>query len=70
MMARTKVPGVPSLLEELLDHAQGNPVVIGNFLAGAFVGIIGSQDAFAQIQRQCFHATNLPHHSEKGYSII
>jgi hypothetical protein len=70
MMARTNVPGVPPLLEELLDHAQGNPVVIGDFLAGAFVGIVGSQDAFTQIQRQCLYATHFTPSLRKGYGMV
>ena len=31
-VARGNVSGAPALLQELLDHAQGNPVTTGNLL--------------------------------------
>ena len=49
--SRGNVAGAPTLLQELLDHAEGNPETVGNLRPGALPVIIGSQDSFAQIQR-------------------
>jgi hypothetical protein len=47
----SKVAGVSALLQQLLDHAQGNPETMGNLSAGAFLMVIGSKDSFTKIQR-------------------
>ena len=55
-LAATKpVPGsdvasVSALLQQLLDHAQGNPETVGNFGTRAFLMVIGSKDSFTKIQ--------------------
>jgi hypothetical protein len=43
----SNVAGLPALLQKLFYHSQGNSKALGNFLAGAFVLIIGSQDALS-----------------------
>jgi len=50
-VARTDIPGSPALLQELLNHAQGNPVTVADLLSRPFLMIIGSQNPFAQVQR-------------------
>jgi hypothetical protein len=50
-MARANVSGSPALLQELLDHAQRNPVTAANLLSSPLFLIIGSQYSLAQIQR-------------------
>ena len=49
-MPRSDVAGAPALLQELLDHAQGNPETMGNLVARALIVVVGSQDSFTQIQ--------------------
>jgi hypothetical protein len=34
---------------------KGDSIAIGNLLSGAFQIIVGSKDAFSQIQRKCLH---------------
>ena len=36
-----EVPGVTALLQQFLDHAQGNPEAAGNLFAVAFLLVIG-----------------------------
>jgi hypothetical protein len=50
-MPRGYVAGAPTLLQELLDHAEGNPETVGNLRTSSLLVIIGSQDSFSQIQR-------------------
>jgi len=50
-VARANFPGAPALLQELLDHAQRNPITAANLLSGPLFLIIGSQYSLAQIQR-------------------
>jgi hypothetical protein len=69
-VARSDVAGVAALLEELLDRTQGNPKAMGDFVSGAFVGVVRSQYPFSQIQRQRLHAPTLPPALPYGYSII
>jgi len=40
-----------ALLQELLDHAQGDPEPMGNLVTSSLGVVIGRQDSFAQIQR-------------------
>jgi hypothetical protein len=70
MVLRTHVADAAALLEELLDHAQGNPKTACHRLAGAFPCVIGRQNPFAQIQREGFHLLSLPRPTPNGYIII
>ena len=45
------VAGAPTLLQELLDHAQGDPKTVGNLGASALSVVVGRKDSFTQIQR-------------------
>ena len=54
-MLRTDVAGPASLLEKLLDHPDGDPEAVGDFVSGTLVVVVGGKDAFAQIQRECAH---------------
>ena len=49
MMPRPNVPSLAPLLQELLDHAQRNPVTVRYLVAGALVLIVGGQNPFSQI---------------------
>jgi hypothetical protein len=49
-MPWSNVAGAPTLLQKLLDHAQGDAETVGDLGAGALSVVIGSQDSFAQIQ--------------------
>lgn len=68
-MPGSDVAGVPALLEELLDHAQGNPETMGHFGARAFVVVVGTEDSLTQIQGECSHVAILAHPSYNGYTI-
>jgi hypothetical protein len=46
-MARLDVSGTPTLLQELLDHAQRYPVTLGHLFPSALFLIVRSQDSFA-----------------------
>ena len=49
-MARGDVAGAAALLEELLDHAQGDAIAPGDIFPGAFVTVVRGQNPFPQIQ--------------------
>jgi hypothetical protein len=51
MMPRSNVAGAPSLLQELLDHAQGHAESVGNLGARAFLVVIRKKDSLTKIQR-------------------
>jgi hypothetical protein len=70
MMARSNLSCAPALMEELFDHAQRDPVAVGDFFPRSLPLVVGSQDAFAQIQRECFHANTLLHLPHNGHSFI
>jgi hypothetical protein len=61
MMPRANVARTPTLLQELLDHAKRNPETVGNLSTSALVVVIGSEDLFAEIQRERAHAQTLPY---------
>lgn len=63
------IPGAPALLQEFLHHPQGNPETMGNLDASALVVVVGGEDSFAQIQRECSHAGELITLSNNGYII-
>ena len=46
-MAVRDATGVAALLEEFLDHPQGNPEAPRDVLARAFPGIVGGQDSLS-----------------------
>jgi hypothetical protein len=50
------VSGVATLLQEFLDHAEGDPETMGDLLAGALLLIVGRKDSFPKIQRKRSHA--------------
>ena len=68
-MAGSDVAGAPTLLEEFLDHAQGNPEPTRNFGARAFVAVVGREDSLPQIQRECSHVATLTPPLCNGYTI-
>ena len=70
MVLRTHVADAAALLEELLDHAQGNPEAACHRLPGAFARVIGRQNPFPQVQGEGLHFPSLPWQAPKGYSII
>ena len=70
MVLRTHVADPAPLLEELLDHAQGNPKAACHHLAGAFARVIGRQNPFAQIQGEGLHLPSLPRQAPNGYIFI
>ena len=49
-VARGNVAGAAALLEELLDHPQGDAETPGDVLPGAFAGVKGGEDAGTQIK--------------------
>jgi len=49
-VSRGNVVGVPALLEELLDHAQGNPKTVGHLNPRALIIIVSRQDSFPEIE--------------------
>jgi len=51
MMERAEVSDSPALLQELLHHAEGNPVAMGNLFSGALLMVVRSHDPFPQVQR-------------------
>jgi len=53
-----------ALLQKLFDHTQRNPVALRNLLAGSFQIVIGSQDAFSEVQRQRLHALTAYHKAQ------
>jgi hypothetical protein len=55
-VARPDLASPLALLQKLFDHTQGNPVPLGNLLAGSFQIFIGSQDTFSEVQQQRLHA--------------
>ena len=68
-MPWSDIAGAPTLLQEFLNHAQGDSETVGNVGPGALVVVIGSQDSFAQIQRERSHAQEANTTSTDGYTI-
>jgi len=69
-VARADLTGASALLQELLDHAERNLVPSRNLVAGALAVIVGSQDPFAQVQREGSHGRTIPQPKPYGYSFI
>ena len=70
VVLRTHVAEAAALLEELLDHAQGNPETTRHRLPGAFASVVGSQNPFTQIQGDSLHLLSLPPEEPNGYDFI
>lgn len=70
VVLRTHVASPSPLLQEFLDHAQGNPKTAGHRLPGAFASVVGSQNPFAQIQGDSLHLPSLPPEELNGYDFI
>lgn len=63
------ITGVSTLLQELLNHAEGHAEAVSNLRASALVVVVGRKDSFTQIQRQCAHDQTLPRVFTNGYTI-
>jgi hypothetical protein len=70
LASRTMVLGpdvsrLAPLLDELFDHAQGHAKAPGNLIPGAFTIVVGSKNAFAQVEgerdplRPCRHGADI-----------
>ena len=70
VVLRPHVAGPSPLLEEFLDHAQGNPKTAGHRFPGAFARVIRRQNPFAQIQGDCLHLPSLPSQGTCGTDFI
>ena len=70
VMLRPHVTEAATLLQELLDHAEGNTEALGHRFARALLLVVGGQNAFAQIQRKCLHTPRVPEPRMNGYSFI
>ena len=57
-MARSNVTCAATLLEELLDHPHRDAETMGNLSPGAFIVVVGIEDALAEIQGERAHAQN------------
>ena len=55
MVLGPDVPSAAPLLDELFDHAQGHAKAPGNLIPGAFTIVVGSKNAFAQIEGERGH---------------
>ena len=60
VMPGSDVAGSPTLLQELLDHAKGDPETVGNLSASAFRVVIAKEDSFTKIQRERAHVQTIP----------
>jgi hypothetical protein len=56
VMPRSDVARAPPLLQELLNHPEGNPKTIGNLSTSAFVVVIAIKNPLPEIQRERAHA--------------
>ncbi|MBU1909157.1 MAG: hypothetical protein KJ726_03840 [Verrucomicrobia bacterium] len=70
MMLGRYISDSAPLLQQFLDHAQGDPKPLSHLLAGLAVSVIRGDDSFPDIQTYCFHATNLSAGGSNGYTII
>jgi hypothetical protein len=69
-VAWRNIPSAAALLQELLHQTEGNPEPPGDLLAVALLLVVRSQNAFPQIQGNCFHENTLPYLLNYGYSFI
>jgi hypothetical protein len=68
-MPWSDIASAPTLLEELLDHAEGDAETVGNFGTSALVVVIGTNNSFTEIQGECSHEQTLPQLPQYGYTI-
>lgn len=61
VVLRGDVADAASLLEELLDHAQGDAEAPGDLVADALARVVGGEDAFTQVEGERCHP--IPCHS-------
>ena len=54
-MPRSDVARAPTLLQELLNHPQGDAESVGNLGPCAFVAVITIQNPLAKVQRKRTH---------------
>ena len=64
------VAGAPTLPQELLDQAQGDPKTMGNLGASALATVVGNKDSFTEIQRKRSHGQTIPHFSKMATLFI
>jgi hypothetical protein len=64
------VAGAPTLPQELLDQAQGDPKTMGNLGASALATVVGNKDSFTEIQRKRSHGQTIPHSSKMATLFI
>lgn len=69
-MPWSDITGSSALLQELFDQAQRNAVTTSNFFSIPLLFIVGSQNSFAQIQRNRSHEQTLSKRGTDGYSFI
>ena len=70
VMLRTHVARPSPLLQEFLDHAQGNPKTASHHFPAAFARVIRRQNPFAQIEGDGLHLPSLPSQGTYGYVFI
>jgi len=70
MVARADLSGASTLLQEFLHHPERNPVTLRNLLSGPILLVIGSQNPFAQIQRERSHRLDHTSAIRNGYTLI
>lgn len=70
MVLRAEVANPAPLLEELLDHPNGDPEAAGHRFPRLLALIVNRQYPFTQIQGNGLHAPSLPYPGTNGYSFI
>jgi hypothetical protein len=50
-MPGSNIASAPTLLQKLLDHAEGHPETMGNLGPRAFIVVVGRKNSLAEIQR-------------------
>ena len=66
----SKVSGAPALLQELLDKAQRDAETMGDFFTVSFLLVVGTEDAFTQVQGYRSHEQILTRGDAVGYNFI
>jgi hypothetical protein len=61
VMPGSNVAGEPTLLKELLNHAQGDPETVGDLGPSALSMVVRRKDSFTEIQRKRSHVQTIPH---------
>jgi hypothetical protein len=68
-MPGSNVAGAPTLLQELLDHTQRDPITVGNLGPSLLIVVVGRNNSFPEIQRKCSHIKTLSPLPHYGYTI-